>query len=386
MADVHLAGRRPKQRSKSSPHGVENVLIAIVAIYVAVFAVWPLARLFFEALLPGRDGEMLGVLLSQWRSLATQRALFNTIEASVLATLVSVVIGVAVAFLLTLTDLRGKAALTFLALLAAARSLADHRIGLDRIHRRVVADPCAASASRLAPGTTNPALLQVGHRAGDGHRALDARLPCGAGGAAQSAARSRRGGAPRRRPSVTSDALGDRAACDAGDPRRRGARLRHLDRQFRHSGACSAFPAATPCSPRLIYQRLQGFGPRVLGEVAALALMLAAPGRRSASCCVRWWCGADAFVPKARARRLSRSGSDAGGRWSTPRPVARADRALRFCRCSRCSRRRWRRRSACRLRFEQRHVGELPLRAVRSRTRRCGRSQQLPAGAVSPLF
>ena len=60
---------------------------------------------------------MLGLLLTQWRSIATHRALYNTIEVSVLATLLSVTIGSAVAFLLTLTDLRSKTALTFVALL-----------------------------------------------------------------------------------------------------------------------------------------------------------------------------------------------------------------------------------------------------------------------------
>ena len=48
-----------------------------------------LLRLFAEAHSPGRDGEVLGVLLGQWRSLATRRALFNTVETSVLATFVA---------------------------------------------------------------------------------------------------------------------------------------------------------------------------------------------------------------------------------------------------------------------------------------------------------
>ena len=62
----------------------------------------------------------------------------------------------------------------------------------------------------------------------------------------------------------------------------------------------------------LIYQRLQGFGPRVLGEVAALALILGAAGRGRAGAAraagaPRRLCGrrrgrAAAAVP-ARARR-----------------------------------------------------------------------------------
>ena len=88
-----------------------------LAVYVVGLGVLPLARLFVEAFLPGRDGELFGVLLQQWRTPAAQTALLHTLEASALATLVSVVIGVVVAFLLALTDIRNKAALTFVALL-----------------------------------------------------------------------------------------------------------------------------------------------------------------------------------------------------------------------------------------------------------------------------
>src|SRR5262249_61059700 len=50
-------------------------------------------------------------------SAAAQTALIHTIEASVLATLVAVAIGIALAAAITLTDVRGKSALAFLALL-----------------------------------------------------------------------------------------------------------------------------------------------------------------------------------------------------------------------------------------------------------------------------
>src|SRR5687768_16142943 len=97
--------------------GGETALLAVIALYVVVLGLWPLARLFTEALSAGPKGEVLGLLLGQWRSLATQRALINTLESSLLSMLVSVAIGTVTAFVLTLTDLRGKAALTFVALL-----------------------------------------------------------------------------------------------------------------------------------------------------------------------------------------------------------------------------------------------------------------------------
>jgi len=95
----------------------ETALLAVLTAYIVILGLWPLARLFVEALLPAAGGEPLGVLLGQWQSPATQRALLNTLESSVLATLLSVAIGTAAAFALTLTDVRGKAALTFVALL-----------------------------------------------------------------------------------------------------------------------------------------------------------------------------------------------------------------------------------------------------------------------------
>ncbi len=118
---------------------------------------------------------------------------------------------------------------------AAAGAVADHRARLDRTHRRGQPDPRPAGAGAGA-GRDQSALFQMGHRAGDGHRKLDARLPRGAGGAAQPAARPDRSRAAWRRASAARHLFGHHAAGDAGDPRRRGARLRHLDRQFRHPG------------------------------------------------------------------------------------------------------------------------------------------------------
>src|SRR4029077_20458034 len=84
---------------KRSSWGLRRVLMIALAVYVVGLGVLPLTRLFVEAFLPGRDGDLFGVLLQQWRTPAAQTALLHTLEASALATLVSVVIGVVVAFL-----------------------------------------------------------------------------------------------------------------------------------------------------------------------------------------------------------------------------------------------------------------------------------------------
>ena len=213
----------------------ETALLVVLTGYIVVLGLWPLARLFVESLLPGTSGEVLGLLLGQWRSAATQRALINTLESSLLATVLSVAIGTTAAFVLTLTDVRGQGGAHLRRAAAAARALADHRAGLDRAHRRRQPDPRPARPGARA-GRDQSALFDVGHRAGDGHRKLDARVPRGARGAAQRAARPGRGRPPWRRASAARHAGRDHAARDAGDPRRRGARLRHLDRQFRHPG------------------------------------------------------------------------------------------------------------------------------------------------------
>src|SRR5215204_6541415 len=63
-------------------------LLGAVAIYVGAVALWPLVRLFVEAFASG-EGRPFDVLIEQWRSPSTLRALGHTLEASVLATLLS---------------------------------------------------------------------------------------------------------------------------------------------------------------------------------------------------------------------------------------------------------------------------------------------------------
>ena len=101
----------------------------------------------------------------------------------------------------------------------------------------------------------------------------------------------------------------------------------------------------------LIYQRLQGFGPRVLGEVAALALILtvlAVVGLILRALIVRrGGYAADGASAPLTPFRLGRG-----------RVLRRVDRcgsrspASRSCRCSRCSPPRSRPRSACRCGFD----------------------------------
>ena len=276
MADAQPLGAHSPSilRLRLASSGGETLLLAAIALYIAIFAVWPLLRLFFEALSPGRDGEVLGLLLGQWRSLATRRALFNTIEVSVLATLLSVLIGSTVAFLLTLTDLRAKTALTFVALLPLL--VPSQITALAWIEFTGASSPILGPLGLApAPGTTNPlyskwgivlvmgiehsTLVFLAVRAGLRHLPRDlveaARL-----GGAHPLRVTRSVIVPLALPAILA-----------------GAALAFVT-SIGNFGipALLGIPGRYTVLTTLIYQRLQGFGPRVLGEVAALALILAA--------------------------------------------------------------------------------------------------------------
>jgi iron(III) transport system permease protein len=273
VADAHPAGARSPSTFGLRSSGGETALITIVAIYIAVLAVWPLARLFYEALLPGRDGEILGVLLGQWRSAATRAALINTLESSLLATAVSVAIGVVVALLITLTDVRGKGVLTFMALLPLL--VPSQITALAWIELTGASSPILGPLGLAPPpGTTNPLYSKWGIVLvmGIEHstlvflavRAGLRNLPRDLVEAA------RLGGAHPLR--VTTSVIMPLAlpAILAG------AALAFVT-SIGNFGipALLGIPGRYSVLTTLIYQHLQGFGPRVLGEVAALALILA---------------------------------------------------------------------------------------------------------------
>jgi iron(III) transport system permease protein len=268
-----LAGARSHSTLRLRSSSGETFLVAAIAIYIVIIAVWPLARLFFEALLPGREGEILGLLFGQWGAPATQSALINTVETSVLATLVSIAIGVATAFLITLTDVRSKAALTFVALLPLL--VPSQITALAWIEFTGAFSPILAPLGLApAPGATNPLYSKWGIVLvmGIEHSTL-VFLAVRAG--------------LRKLPRDLIEA----ARLGGAHPLRvTGSVIMPLALPAILAGAALAFvtsignfgipamlgiPGRYSVLTTLIYQRLQGFGPRVLGEVAALSLMLA---------------------------------------------------------------------------------------------------------------
>jgi iron(III) transport system permease protein len=250
----------------------ETALLVVLTCYVVVLGLWPLGRLFVESLSPGASGEVLGLLLGQWRSVATQRALINTLESSLLATLVSVVVGTVTALVLTLTDVRAKAALTFVALLPLL--VPSQITALAWIELTGAGSPILGPLGLApAPGSTNPlysvwgivlvmgiessTLVFLAVRAGLRNVPRDLVEAARLGGAH-----------PLRVTSAVIMPLAMPAILA-------GAALAFVT-SIGNFGipAMLGIPGRYTVLTTLIYQRLQGFGPRVLGEVAALALIL----------------------------------------------------------------------------------------------------------------
>jgi iron(III) transport system permease protein len=274
VAEAASAGVALRLRPPGWSFSGETVLLAFLAAYVGVFAVWPLARLFVEAAAPSASGEPLGVLLRQWRSVATQRALWNTIEAGLLSTFVSLLLGGAAAAVLTLADVRAKAALTFVLLLPLL--IPPQIIALAWIELMGPSSPILKPVGLAPePGSTNPLYSRWGVILvmGVEHSTL-----------AFLAIRAGLRGLPRDL--VEAARLGG-----AGPGRVVRSVILPLAWPSLLAGAALAFvssignfgipallgiPGRYPVLTTLIYQRLQGFGPRVLGEVAAIALILAA--------------------------------------------------------------------------------------------------------------
>lgn len=270
------AVRQPRLRAPlgaplGAPSG-ETLMLAGVALYLGVFTLWPLGRLLVEALGPNAAGETLGILRDQWESRSTSRALWNTLEAGSLATLVSVVLGGSMAFVVALTNVRAKTALTFallLPLLVPSQITALAWIELIGPSSPILRPLGLASP----PGTTNPlyslwgivlvmgvehaALVFLAVRAGLRAMPRDLVEAARISGARPLVATARIV-VPLAMPSLVA-----------------GAALAFVS-AIGNFGvpALLGIPGRYTMLTTLIYQRLNGFGPSVLGEVAAIALIL----------------------------------------------------------------------------------------------------------------
>ena len=250
----------------------ERLLLALVAAYVLLLCAAPLLRLFGEVFASGAaDGWR--TIADALSSRAARRATWNTIESGLAGMVLSLLLGGGVALLVGLTDIRWKPAVVFLAILpllipAQIAALAWlELLGPSSLLYRLV-------GFELPPGTRNPLysregvilLMGIEHApmvflaARAGLRALPAELV--------EAARSAGAGPLRIVATIVLPLM--RPALVAG------AALAFVS-AIGNFGvpALLGIPGRYTVLSTLIYQRLSGFGPTVLGQVAVLAMVLA---------------------------------------------------------------------------------------------------------------
>lgn len=248
-------------------------LLALLAVLTFAFDILPAARLIGAALAPGgtfSPDNALSVITSR----SAIRASVATLETALLSSLLALLIGGAMALVLGLTDARGRRPASFLFVLSMM--ISPQVVALAFLSLAGPASPLL-NALGLAPvaGTPNPMLGRGGiilvlglHHAPLVYVILSAGL--------------------RRIPGAVIEA----ARIDGSSPRRIvGTIVLPLLRPHLIGAALLAFvagignfgipallgaPANYLTLPVLIYRRLSSFGPGIIGDVAALGLLVAA--------------------------------------------------------------------------------------------------------------
>lgn len=249
----------------------EQLLLLAVALYVGLLAIWPLGRLLIEVV-ASENGESFGLLQRMWNSRATLRALGNTLQAGLLASLLSMLLGTAMAMLTTLTTVRARPLLVFVFLLPwlippqiTAMAWAEFAGPASPILKILNIAPPPGTTNPLYSGTGVALVMGVEHATLVflAVRAGLAGLPSDRIEAARIAGASpllvwRRIILPLMRAPILA-----------------GAALAFVS-SIGNFGvpALLGIPGRFPVLTTLIYQRLNGFGPKVLGEVAAIAWIL----------------------------------------------------------------------------------------------------------------
>jgi iron(III) transport system permease protein len=251
--------------------GSEPAIFLALLLTVCVLAALPMARLAIEGVLPrGRADAVLEAVLGDRE---TWTATWHTLVTGVLGTLISLALGVPAAIALVLTDIRGKAALVFafmLPLLIPPQIIAAAWIELfgpaSPILRPLGLAPRAGAPHPLYGGGGVSLLLGVEHAPlvflalNAGLRALPRELLEAAQAAGASFWRC-----------LWNVALPLSAPALAA-----GASLAFISAIGNFgTPALLGIPGRYPVLTTLIYQKLAGFGPTVLSEVADLSLILA---------------------------------------------------------------------------------------------------------------
>ncbi|HVZ00277.1 MAG TPA: iron ABC transporter permease [Dongiaceae bacterium] len=248
----------------------DRLLAGFVAIVVVGLCLLPMLRLLAETVLPAHDGTL--PLASLW-SRSVLKAGMNTVLSSVVASIISVLLGGALALAIGLTDIRHKGALNLLCLLPLLippqiSALAWIRL-LDTgtpVRRAVeaVVGPISGHPLYGAGGVTWVMGLEHAPLVFLVVAAAIRRLPCDLVEAARSAGgRRRQVFAGIVMPLLQPALLAGGALAFVSSIGNFG------------TPALLGIPGRFTVLTTLIYQRLSGFGPSVLGETAALGLVLA---------------------------------------------------------------------------------------------------------------
>lgn len=251
--------------------GPEQAVLVGLGIFVAVVAALPLGRLALEGVAPGGVID-LEPLVQALQSRSTWRATLHSLETSSVGMLGATALGGVFAFLVALTDVRGKAALVFCFMLPMM--IPPHVTALSWIQ---VFGPSSAllNALGLAPpiGSPNPiyspagimVLLSIQHAplAFLVLRAAFRQLPRELIEAARLA-----GAGPT--------SLAFRIVVPMLAPAVLAAAALAFVSALGNFGipALLGIPASYYVLPTLIYRRLASFGPEVISDVAVLAVLI----------------------------------------------------------------------------------------------------------------
>ncbi len=258
--------------SQRAAAGGERLLVSFLLLYIAFTTLWPLARLFAAAFEPSEDGSFFGLFTETLSSRSTLRALGASLYTSGLAVVVSALLGVSLAFAVSLLRLKSRAPLTFLILMpliVPSQTMALAWIELFGSNSPILkllglapqpgsSNPLySASGIALVMGVEHMPLVFIAVRAA--LRALPADLV--------EAARIQ--GIPAHR-------IGTGIVLPVILPSAAAGSLIAFTAAIGNFGvpALLGIPGRVTVLTTLIYQKLNGFGPSAAGQIAVIALLL----------------------------------------------------------------------------------------------------------------
>lgn len=263
-----MADKIGQPHSKSGVH----LIVALLAVYLLVTGVWPLVRLFVLSFAPGDEGQVFGLMRETLSGRAFQRAFWNTLAVAAGSVAVSALLGTALALATGLIRLPGRVLISFLALsplLIPSQIMALAWIELMGSGSAVLTPlglaPAAGSPNPLYSGGGIAWLMGLEHMplVFIAVRASLSLIPADLVEAARIA-----GASPAR--------ITRRIVLPLALPAAAAGLVLAFAAAIGNFGipALLGIPGRFPVLTTLIYQRLNGFGPEVLGRVSAIALVL----------------------------------------------------------------------------------------------------------------